>query len=361
MTAHERFKKLLERRRIDRPPIDYLASRTLDARVRAHLGVETEAELLGLLGADFYYLSVRDISQVEACGKIYHGPELSCSETERTCPLGIRYQRGQGDWKFGADEAIRGPLENAQSVQDVLRHPWPRPQWFDVEALLPECEGNSGRVIVCGFWTAIFGNAYRMHGIERFLMNMSLEPELIRTLVNRLTDFYLELNERLFSVLDGRADVFFFGNDFGTQQGLLFSEAMWLDFFFESYRRIVAQAHDHGLTVMTHSCGSIARLLPHLIEAGVDIVDPVQTSAAEMEPQSLKHRYGDRLIFHGAIDTQHVLPRCRPDEVHEHTRRTIDVLGSEGGYIMAPCNNLQDDTPVENVLAMYRAAREYGF
>jgi uroporphyrinogen decarboxylase len=341
----------------DRPPVDYLAGRAMDQRLRRHLGVSSERELLDALGADLYHLSVRDISQNESSRRIYLGPALPCDERERVCPFGIRYLRGQYDWKFGADEAVAGALEGAETPKDVLAHSWPKPQWFDVAALEEECEANRDRVIVSGFWTAIFGNAYRLHGFERLLMNMVLKPELIRTLVRRLTEFYLELNERLFSTLGGKIDLFFFGNDFGTQNGLLISEAMWVEFFKEEYREIVELARAHGLKVMVHSCGSIVELIPHLVELGVDVLDPVQTTAAGMDPVRLKREFGERLVFHGAVDTQGVLPRGTPDQVAAHVKELAGTLGVEGGWIMAPCNNIQADTPVANVVAMYEAMR----
>jgi uroporphyrinogen decarboxylase len=327
--------------------------------LRAYFGVSSERELLDVLGCDLYHLSARDISQNEASLPIYRGPALGMSETERTCPLGIRYQRAAYDWKLGADETLAGPLENAETPQDVLEHPWPKPQWFDVQALIPECEENAERVIVGGFWTAIFGNAYRMHGFENFLMNLALKPQLIKTLIDRLTEFYLELNERLFSALKGRIDIYYFGNDFGSQNGLLFSRDMWREYFFENYRRLIDLARGHGLKVMVHSCGSIRGILNDLVEVGVDIIDPVQTTADDMEPSGLKEDFGDRIVFHGAIDTQGILPSASEEGVEQHVREILRILGRNGGYIFAPCNAIQADTPPENVEAMYRAAGEY--
>ena len=357
MDSRERFAAACGHLRPDRPPIDYMAGREIDTRLRRHLGVSTETELLDALGADLYFLSVRDISQNESCLKLYRGPALYADSRERVCPFGIRYRRDQKEWKFGADEAIGGALENAETPRDVLRFQWPKPEWFDVEVLQQECDANHRRVIVGGFWTAIFGNAYRLHGFQRFLMNMALKPELIKTIVRCLTDFYLELNFRLFSALRGKLDVFFFGNDFGTQNGLLFSEAMWIDYFKEEYRRIIDLAHEFGLKVMVHSCGAIAPLLPHLIELNVDILDPVQTTAAGMEAKELKNSFGGSIVFHGAVDTQNVLPRATPEEVSEHVRAVSETLGGNGGYILAPCNNIQADTPVENIVAMYETAK----
>ena len=162
--------------------------------------------------------------------------------------------------------------------------------------------------------------------------------------------------ERLFTALGDRMKIFFMGNDFGTQSGLLFSEDMWLDFFFEPYRKLIGQAKRGGYRVMVHSCGAIEPLIPHFIECGVDIIDPVQTTATGMDPRQLKDRYGDKLTFHGAIDTQHVLPEGSPADVAAHAEETIRTLGRNGGYIFVSCNSLQADTPVENVRMMYETA-----
>ncbi len=359
MVPKERFELTCRHRNPDRFPIDYQAKRDADQMLKDYFGVTTERELLDVLGCDLYHLSARDISQNEAFLPIYRGPALPTSESERTCPFGIRYQRSAFDWKLGADEVLASPLEKAESPEEVLRYSWPKPQWFDVEALIPECEENSNRVIVSGFWTAVFGNAYRMHGFANFLMNLALKPELIKTLVNRMTEFYLELNERLFSALKGKIDVYYFGNDFGSQNGLLFSREMWKEFYFENYRQLIDLAHNHGLKVMVHSCGSIREIMKELIEVGVDILDPVQTTADDMDPQGLKDDFGRDIVFHGAIDTQGVLPNSSTEEVVRHAREVMRVLGREGGYIFAPCNAIQADTPPENVEAMYRAAREY--
>jgi len=343
----------------DNLPIDYLAHPETDRRLRSFYGVDRERELLDVLGCDFYYLSCRDITQNESCNPIYRGPKLEIRESERVCPLGIRWHRQAYGAKFLADEAIAGPLENASTPKDILDHPWPKAEWFDFDPLTLECEQNKDRAIIGGFWSGIFGDSYRMHGFQNFLLNMAVNPELIRTLVNRMTDLYLELNDRLFTALKGRMDIFFFGNDFGTQGGLIFSRSMWEDYFLENIKRLTSLAHAYGLKVMMHSCGAISELIPLLIEAGVDILDPVQVTARDMEPASLKSRFGDRIIFHGGIDTQQVLPTESPEGVYRHALDTIETLGECGGYIFAPSQTLLPDIPVENIDAMYRAAREY--
>ena len=339
-----------------RVPVDYLAHRRTDAALRAWLGCATEAELLDTLGCDFYYLTCRDISQNEGYLKCYRGPALDMTESERTCPLGIRWQRGAYDSKFSVDEALAGPLGNATSARDVLAHPWPTRRDFDFTPLIEECEAQAKRVRIGGLWTGIMGDAYRMVGFERFLLNVAMDTDFVKTLVNRMTEMYLDLNDAAFETLKGKLDVWFFGNDFGSQGGLLMRPETWHEIFFENIRRLTALAHAYGLKVMMHSCGAIAELIPALIEAGVELLDPIQVTARGMEPGSLGETSGGRIVFHGGVDTQHVLPTATPEEVARHVEDVTAALGRRGGYILAPSQLLGPDIPLENIAAMYGVA-----
>ncbi len=359
MNSKERFNYICQHQKPDRFPIDYLAMPETDKRLKAYYGVETEEQLLDVLGCDFYYLSCRDISQNESCYPFYTEPELNVIEKERTCPFGIRWKRGAYNSKFAVDDVIVGPLENAMSSDDILKHPWPQVEHFDFETFHKECEMHNDKVIVGGMWTGILGDSYRLLGFENFLFKIATSPELIKTLVDRMTDFYLEINDCLFSQLKGKMDIWFSGNDFGSQGGLLFSQAMFEKFFYDNIKKLVQHAHSYGLKVMMHSCGSIVKVIPLLIEAGVDILDPIQITAADMEPKLLQEQFGKKIIFHGGVDTQHVLPNKSVDQVYQHAREIIQTLGKDAGYIFAPSQILQPDIPVDNVDAMYRAAREY--
>ncbi|NQU41880.1 methyltransferase, partial [bacterium] len=142
---------------------------------------------------------------------------------------------------------------------------------------------------------------------------------------------------------------------------LLFGVEVWREFFFQNIRRLTELAHGYGLKVMMHSCGSIRPLIPHLIEAGVDILDPIQVSAEGMGTEDLKREFGHEIVFHGGIDTQHVLPRGSVEEVESHVKETMGTLGDSGGYVFAPSQILGPDIPVENVLSMYETAKNLKF
>jgi len=357
MTSKERFAATLEHRQPDRAPIDYHAHPDTDARLRQFLGVETESQLLDNLGCDFYVIRGRCLSQNELLLPQWKKGTLPAqADTERTCPLGIRYLRQAFDGKFAVDEAIAGPFENVTGPKEILDHPWPKAADFDFEPWLAECEANAERLVSGGINAAFFGNSYRMLGYENFLLSLAAEPEIIKTLIDRMVDMYLELNEKAFSTIKGKVDVYLFGNDYGSQESLLMSRQMWLDYCFENTKRICDQAHSYGVKVIMHSCGAIFELIGDLIEAGVDILDPIQLTAKGMDMHLLKDTFGDRLVFHGGVDTQHILPSGTPDEVRAHSREILDVLGKDGGYIFSPSQLLSQDIPSENIEAMYRVA-----
>ena len=359
MTSKERFETAISHKTPDRPPIDYLAEPGVNKKLFEYFKINSEDELLAILNSDFYYLSCRDISQNESCFPFYRGPKLAVNETERVCPFGIKWKRQAYNSKFSVDNAISGPLETVTSPKEILDYKWPEKNWFNWEPLIEECENHSDKVIVGGLWTGIFGDSYRMHGFQNFLLNMALNPDLIHTLVNKMTDFYLDINDQIFNLMKGKMDVWFWGNDYGTQQGLLFDGQMFGEFFLPNIKKLNDLAHSYNLRVMMHSCGAISPLIPLLTEAGVDILDPVQVTAEGMSPTLLKAQFGEQIVFHGGIDTQHVLPFGSPNEVYAHAKETLEIMNDKGGYIFAPSQILKTDIPVENIVAMYRAALKF--
>ncbi len=354
IVTRERFAATLAHQKLTRPMVDYMAERETDLHLRDALGCTTEEELLDALGAEFFYLPGRDISQNEGFTPFYRGRELRVTETERTCPFGIRFRRGAYDSKFTVDHAIEGPLEKATSAAEILQHRWPSRADFDFEPIVETAESRHDRIIIGGLWSGILGDVVRIFGFQRFLTEIALEPELVRTLIDRVTDVYLDLNDMIFTVLKGKLDVFFFGNDFGTQNGLLLGPAMWHEFYYANIHKLCDLAHSYGLAVMMHSCGAIADLVDSLVEAGVDIIDPVQTSAVGMEPATLAGRFGGRIVFHGGIDTQQVLPTATVAAVDEHVDAITQTFENAGGFIACGSQLYGPDVPVENILAVYR-------
>lgn len=340
--------------------VDYLAVPAVNAKLMNYYGVQSEKELLDIIESDFYYLSCRDISQNESFTKCYK-KSLYVSEQYRVCPFGIKWYRGAYESKFAVDEATEAPLRNATHTSDILNHPFPRPEDFDFSPLIQEAEKNSDRIIVGGLWTGIMGDSYRMYGFERFLMDSALNPKMIHTLIDKVTDVYLELNHSYFETLKGKLDVWFFGNDFGSQMGLIMSPQMWYEYFFHNISKLCKLANSYGIVTMMHSCGGISSIIPYLIEAGVQILDPIQITAKGMNPAELKQNFGNNLIFHGGIDTQQILPYGSAFDVEQETKRLTEILGKNGGYILASSQVLNNDVSIENIHSMYQCAKKFRY
>jgi uroporphyrinogen decarboxylase len=252
------------------------------------------------------------------------------------------------------DEVCESPLAGSTTVEEVAAHRWPDPDWFDYSDIADQCRRYKDYVLVGGSWGAIFGDAYRLQGMETFLMNMVLYPEVVHAIIERVEHFYYQVNERIFDAANGQLDIYYFGNDFGTQRDLLISPEMFREFFLPGLTRLAHQGKERGMAVMFHSCGAVGALIPDLIAAGVDILDPVQGQATGMDPLELKAKFGDKICLHGGIDTQQLLPFGTVEQVKQRVRRVVEVVGRGGGYILAPDQSLQGDVPLENILAIYR-------
>lgn len=324
----------------------------------AHFGFRDKDTLLEYLGADLRYVEPIEIIYDR---RRYVGPPLE------TRPDGawediwgvwrrpVRYQHGV------YQEIVRYPLEGVEDPVQLLDCRWPQPDWFDFSDIPDQCRRHFGKyALVGGGWGAVFGDSYRILGMEHFLESLLLAPDVVHEVVRRVEEFYLGVNERIFEAAAGMLDIYYFGNDLGTQRALLMSPATIREFLAPSFKRLVDQAKAYGLKVMFHSCGAVSEMIPLFIELGIDVLDPVQVGAAGMVPAQLKAAYGDRIAFHGGLDTQGVLPFGSPADVRAETIALVETMKPGGGYIFGPSQELQPDVPVENILTMYRTCRERG-
>ena len=197
-----------------------------------------------------------------------------------------------------------------------------------------------------------------MIGEEKYLTALVDNPQLIAGVVERITDCFLELNLAYLSYCGKYIDIYYLGSDFGIQDSMFISGEMFREFFKPHLKRLVDQAKEFGLPVMYHTCGAVSGIIGDLIECGVDILDPVQVSAAGMDVENLAARFRNRIAFHGAISTQTTLPFASVQEVRREVIRTIETLGPLR-LIVAPDQDLIGDVPTANIEAMFEAVREY--
>jgi len=221
---------------------------------------------------------------------------------------------------------------------------------------------STDRAILGIFGGSLFEVPQFLYGMEKYLEYMALYPEACVRLSEKLTDLYLSRLEKWLAAVGPYIDIILFGDDLGCQSGPLMSTSMYCQYYKPFHARMWRRVKEMAPHIRTqlHCCGGIDPLIEHLIEAGLDMVNPVQVTCAGMDPQHLKDRYGMRLtLWGGGCDTRAVLPRGTPAEVREHVLRQLGILSRDGGFVFQQVHNIMADVPPENIMAMFDAVAEF--
>ncbi len=249
-----------------------------------------------------------------------------------------------------------GVFANAQSVADIERYPWPDVKYLDFTDVYNEIERYPDKMVFTGMWSHFFHLVADFFGMEKYFMNMYDCPELVEAVTEHVVSFYEEANDKFFRSLNGRADVMFFGNDFGSQLDLLISVKAFRRFILPYFKRLINVGKKHNMFIMLHSCGSIYKIIPDLIDAGVDAIHPIQAAAANMNADSLKQFKND-VAFIGGIDAQTFFVNSTPEQIHDEVRRVRDILGPN--IIISPSHEeILPNVPPANVKAMMCEAKK---
>ncbi len=344
MTGRERWLAVLNRQTPDRIPMDYWATPEATARLCKHLDrdwPEVEAKLhldvpLGVAGN-------------------YVGPPPKPGEDL----WGIRYREvnyGSGVYA----EAENCPLAGYTTVDEMeADFTWPSPDHWDYSHLPEQVKGQEHRV-VRGGGSEPFLTYKLLRGEEQAFLDLLLYPELVEYILDKLFDLAYESTRRIFETIPGVVSITYVAEDLGGQDGLLFAPEQIRRYLLPRMKRMMDLTREHGSFVFTHSDGAVRDILPDLIGIGTQVLNPVQWRCPGMDREGLKRDFGDRLIFHGGVCNQQTLPFGSPEDVRREVAENIRILGKGGGYILAPCHNIQAVSPPENVVALYEAGLECG-
>jgi uroporphyrinogen decarboxylase len=352
MTPKERVQITLARQQADRVPIDYDSNPGIDGRLKQHFNLKPDDSegLRCALGVDF-----------RGVGAPYRGPKLHADLPDRQVnDWGIRrrwieHETG-GYWDY-----CDWPLTNA-TLEDVERWPMPNPDHFDYSKVEAACDRYHDYCVMAGNAGVgdIINNTGMLRTMEQVLVDLATDDEAGLRLIDRKTDIQLEIWRRTLEAAKGKVDLFVIGEDLGTQRGPTISLELFRRHLRPRHQKFVDLAKSFNLPVMIHSCGSSSWAFDDFIAMGINVVDTLQPEAKDMAPAYLKRRYGDRLAFHGMISTAGPVAYGTVDDVVRDCRETLAVMMPGGGYCFAPTHALQDNSPTENVLAMYATARQYG-
>lgn len=350
LTHAERVRLALEHKETDRIPIalagsgiNHPANLELNEWLRRERGIDLQTFLEPLI----------DIKGIEPA---YIGPTLP----PETDIWGVRHKPTQSG-KATYWETEYYPLAGAESVDEIAAHPWPSADWYDYAGLRDEIASLKvkGNYYIMTHTYSIFEYSWYMRGMDNFLMDLALRPELAHAIMERVTDFHVRRFTRILQAAGGDIDMVFGGDDLGTQQTLMISVEMWFKHIRQYQMKFIKAMHEFGVKIMFHSDGAIMEAVHGLIDMGVDVLQALQFDATGMDPVLLKKKYGGRLCFEGGVSVQKTLPFGTPDAVRREVIERIDVLGRNGGYIIGPAHAIQAGTPPENIVALFDTAKAY--
>lgn len=358
MNSRERSHMAINHLQPDRPPIFATLTPQMADKLSDAMGLPHESPIDSLLSTRISHMSL-----LTHLGNDFVGIAANYPSGGKT------YKRPDGnqvnEWGMVFkdtglyNEFIEYPLVRANEKKDIDNYTFPDPKApgrFD-EALAAVKKYKNDYTIIGDLETSIFETGWYLVGLEKFLMDLMRGAAYLDPLLDKIMIINTEIGKELIQI---GAEIIWCGDDFGMQHGMIMDPETWriwfkprIKYMFEEFRKINPE-----VKIAWHSCGSILPIIPDFIGLGLDILNPIQPLAKGMTPEFLKKEYGNDLVFFGGIDVQELLPFKSPLEIKTEIKRRCEILGAGGGYIAAPAHNIQPDTPVENVKAMYEAIFE---
>ncbi|MFW6189622.1 MAG: uroporphyrinogen decarboxylase family protein [Planctomycetota bacterium] len=343
MRPKERVLTCLRWEEPDRPPVQIYMTPEIRDRLRAHFG----GDPLEALEVDF-----------RTVGPEWKGPVKEPRDGIRYDIWGAGYRRVEHGEGGVYEEAVELPLADLETLQDVEEYPWPDPGDYDYSGIPEQCERYADYAVCLGGAGSpdIVNGVSRGRSMQRVLMDVALRDPVGMAIIDRRVEFCYQVLRRGLEAADGRVDILCLGEDCGNQNGRMVSPRDFEEVFRPRLQRFYDLAHEFGAKAMMHSCGDTHRIMPTFIEMGLDVLDAMQPEPPGMEVEKIRRRCRGRLAFCGLISTQKTLPYGSVEDCRREARHRLDVVAPGGGYIFAPAHNIQPDTPLENVLAVYEEA-----
>ena len=357
MTPRERWLSVLNHKKPDRIPMDYWATPEATKKLLEYLQCDNINSL-------FNYLHIDPLITV---WPKYIGPPDRSGFIEPPVGSNVNvdiFGCGFKEISYGTgayQECIYHPLAKYKTVEEIEKnYKWPSPDWYDYSTIKDQIKEKEKYPIQC--YGSEPGWKYKhLRGDEQAFIDFVLYPEIAHYCIEKIFDFCYEVTRRIYEAVPGKIDLTYVAEDFGSQEDLMYSPTLIREFFIPGMKRMIDLAHQAGSFVFHHSDGAIRKIIPDMIKVGIDILNPIQWRCKGMDRESLKRDFGDKIVFHGAMDNQYTLAFGSVKEVKKEVLDNIRILGKDGGYILAPCHNIQVVSPPENIVAMYRTGYENGW
>ena len=350
MTGNERINAILDHKDVDRTGF-WLGNPADETKeiYYTHFGINSEPEHLASGRAEL------DLALATQSDVMWITPEYDHDAW--------KHPEAKPIWDvLGGKERVSlsqpGVFADCEDVKEVEAFDWPNPDYLDFSSTLKKVKAAEaeGLAVFGGMWCPFFHLAADFFGMENYFIKMHTNPAVVEAVTERIVNFYLEANARCFDAMAPHLDAAFFGNDFGSQQDLLISPRAFKKFVLPSFKKLIDQMKSYGLKVVLHSCGSIVKVIPLLIDAGTDVLHPIQAKAKGMDAENLTARFNGDVVFMGGVDTQELLPFGAPGEVRQDVQRLKRLFGDH--FIVSPSHEaLLPNVSIENVIAMSQEVR----
>lgn len=360
MTPRERVRAVLDRQPVDRIPVDLWHTEEVGTALRLHFGVTNDIAVYRALGLDKIVWNFVDYI-ADSGGRIGALAGLAGARAESPVIRNLwgvplkEIQAGAAHYS----EFSSAPLSNYDTPGSLDAYPWwPSVDRFDYESATESARISARDFAVIGPWISFFEIYCQMRGLEQSMMDLVEKPELVDATLDRIEAIQTEMMKRFFARARQYLDLVFISDDIAGQQSLLMSRPMWQRHLQPRLRRWCDFVHASGLKVLYHTDGAARPLLDAILDCGVDVLNPIQHACPGMDMKDLKNTFGRRVIFHGGVDNQSVLPRGTADDVRAEVRECLRTLGeNREGYICCSCHNVQAGTPLENIFAMVETVK----
>lgn len=373
MTHRERVLAALNHEETDRVPIDFGGTYTTTIyyaayeRLKTHLGVEHATNIYSktrrLAIPDEAVLRRFDVDTRFLGLGGYEGEQRELDEDNYLDEWGTTWRKAEDGHYLYVD----GPFfdEKKPDIEALLNGDWPDPDnpgyYRGLAERAAALRRDSDCAIILNMPIGVIHQGQFMRGFGDWLKDLYKNRAFSEALMDVIAERWIRVAENALDLAAGNVDIVFFGDDLGSQLAPMFNPDIYRELIKPQHARMIAAVKVRAeVKVLYHSCGAIAPLIGDLIDIGVDALNPVQVTANDMEPKSLKDRFGERIAFWGGINTQEVLPFGSSDEVRAEVRRVIDCLGRGGGFVLNSVHNIQNDVSAENIVAMFDEARAYG-
>jgi uroporphyrinogen decarboxylase len=373
-SGRQRIMDAVEHREPDRVPVDFGGSMVTSIHeqgyenLKKYLNLCTDRKVGIARGRSLVAIvdpEVQDRLDVDARMLIVNGPDGWAAEEGSDTVVdewGIEWEKPAG---FANYEIKKSPLGGSISLEDVRSMKWPDASAAKfMEGLRDRARAlrnSTDKAIIANLAMQIHTQSYFLRGFSEYLMDLVINPKLIEAIMDRVLEIFVERTEKIMAEIGEFVDIVYVADDLGAQNGPLFSPQVYRKILKPRQKKLFeAIKGKSAAKILYHTCGSVIEFIDDLAEVGVDILNPVQTSAGGMDPKVLKSRFGNKVCFWGGIDTQSVLPFGKPEEVREEVKKRIGDLAVGGGYVVAAIHNIRPEVPPENIVAMIEAAHEFG-